>query len=74
MEQDIGVVINNILFLDKDCQEEVEDKPFVWGEGRKPNSKKIKEDLLKAGFIAYKWPSEKDKIPPSIIGFPILKL
>ena len=45
-QKDIGVVINGILFKDEDCKEYVEEKPFVWDEGLKPNARKIKEDLI----------------------------
>jgi hypothetical protein len=71
-EDDVGVVINNILFLDKDCQEYVEDKPFVWGEAREPDQKALKESLLAQGFVAYKWPSEKDKIPKAVVSLPCM--
>jgi hypothetical protein len=73
MEPDIGVVINNILFLDKDCQEYVERKPFVWGESQEPDQRALKESLLAKGYSAYKWPSEKDKIPKSVVRLPLQK-
>lgn len=73
MEEDVGVVINNILFLDKDCQEYVEDKPFVWGDAQKTDQRAIKESLLAQGFTAYKWPSEKDKLPKSFVTLPLRK-
>lgn len=72
-EGDIGVVINNMLFLDKDCQEYVKPKPFVWGESQEPDMKALKESLLAKGFVAYRWPSEKDKIPKSVICLPLQK-
>jgi hypothetical protein len=32
-----------------------------------PDQMALKELLLAKGFVAYKWPSEKDKIPKSVV-------
>lgn len=62
MEQDIGVVINGILFKDEDCKFYRKDEPFEFGKSLEPCPRKIKERLIAQGHTVYKWPSEKDKI------------